>query len=122
MTPEQREYAYKASRSVQSSNVPRAAAVKEVTQLGVPEGSATILIDVYLALRRGAVFKRALAEADMDRFLRGIAEDDGADALALALNAFARHISYRESIGNAQPGNRALYANHLAKVSIPDRV
>lgn len=62
---------------------------------------------------------RALAEANMDRFLTGIRQDRGIEALGASLNGFARHISYRESIGDGQPGNRALYAKHLALVTVP---
>lgn len=117
MTPDQRELAYHSARAINSGQLPRAAAIENIVREGVPRGSAAIVVDGYLALRRGAVFKRALANPDMDRFLTGIGQDEGGEALATALNAFARHISYRESIGHAQPGNRALYAKHVALIS-----
>jgi 5-methylcytosine-specific restriction protein A len=121
MTPAQCELAYATSRATFANGLARPAAIDTVSAAGVPKGSAAIVLDVYLALRRDTVFKRALADADMDRFLTGIDEDDGAEALAVALNGFARHISYRESVGHAQPGNRALYAKHVARIGALQR-
>jgi 5-methylcytosine-specific restriction enzyme A len=120
VTPQQRERAYSLSRRVALGEVTRAVAVPDIAASGVPGASAAIIVDVYLALRKGAIFKRALADADMDRILAGIHQDDGVDALAAALNGFARHISYRESVGHAQRANRVLYAKYLALVSVPE--
>ncbi len=120
MTPEQQEISYKASRDAAAGHLPRIDAIKLIAASGIPDGSAKIFLEVFTALRRGAVFKRALSEADMDRCLSGILADDGSAAHLTALNAFARHISYRESVGHTQRGNRALYARHLALVTVPD--
>ncbi|MDP2452269.1 MAG: hypothetical protein Q8M93_24855 [Polaromonas sp.] len=111
MSPEQREVAYINSRKLAASQVTRLKAISEIAASGVPVGSAKIVVEVFLALRKGTTVKRALAIRDMDRFLAGIRKDDGLEALAVALNAFARHIVYRESLGSKQPGNRALYSN-----------
>lgn len=119
MTPQQREIAYASSRAAKGQ-ISRAIAIDQIAKSGVTDGSARILVEVFLALSKGEVFKRALSETDMDHFLVGIRKDEGVETLCLALNGFARHIAYRESLGVRQPGNRRLYARHLAEAVVPD--
>jgi 5-methylcytosine-specific restriction protein A len=120
MTPAERDVAYGWARAAFQQRVGRAEAVASLAQeVGIPMASASILVMVYAAMRRGAVFKRALAVADMERYLSGILQDEGVESLATALNALTRHIAYREVASVSQRSNRELLAKYLAKLASP---
>ena len=80
--------------------------------LALNKTSAKILMLVYACLREGRVFKRALSRSDMHYMLSHITAETGAIGLATALKAFRLHISYRESHGVSQKGNRQVLLQH----------
>lgn len=119
MTEEQNRIAYIAAKSYWDATKSRSDAIEELYVSGVRASYAAIIIDVYVALRKGALIKRAISQATMDYFLTSIGKDNGAEFLAKALFSFARNISYRTAQGDSLPGDRSLYAKHLAACQEP---
>jgi cytochrome c553 len=64
MTPQQRAIAYASSRAAAKKEISRAEAIDRIAKSGVAAGSANIVVEVFLALSKGEVFKRALSEPD----------------------------------------------------------
>jgi 5-methylcytosine-specific restriction enzyme A len=119
MNHEQLETAYPLLRAAYSKEISVEDAVKRLNlSLALNKTSARILILVYVCLREGRVFKRALSGTDMHYILGQIAAETGPMGLATALKAFQLHISYRESHGVSQKGNRQLLLQHEAHLGV----
>lgn len=90
---------------------------------GLNVNSARDFINDYRHMLQGNVFQRAMSAPAIDYFLTRIAADRGASALAEAVKAVHKHITYYEGIRKAKlHAMRAVVTRHETQTGFPVRL
>lgn len=115
MDKTQQELSYATARSVADGHLsPGDGARKLHSEAGLNLGSAQALVYVYMCMRKGVPFKRALSSTDLNYFLEQILQSEGSACCATALEALRGHISYREGMRVSQRANRKILQKYEA--------
>lgn len=78
------------------------------------EGSARIYFSVFRCLMNGNTHSRAINEYSTDYFLRSIYRDFGIEALKLALQATAGHVTYYNALGKGRRNSIQVVVDNLS--------
>lgn len=106
--PEEMKLIYETSKKVYSGIYTAAAASRLLeNKTSASKASVKMYFTIYAAMKKGTCYKMGTG-ADFTQFLiESIYEDDGKEALILALTAAKLNSEYRIACGNGQPGIEA---------------
>ena len=62
--------------------------------MGMNTSSSDAYINAYLAMRKGEIYKRTINECATNYYVQHIYEENGVEALKLALQSIKEHINY----------------------------
>jgi hypothetical protein len=94
------EKIYLASRLVFRKEIsPEKAAEKLAGIIGHPQDANMVFFDMYIHMKAGRIFRESGGDEVIVYFMKRIAEDDGEQALSLALKSVYGYTGFRESVG-----------------------
>ena len=117
--PEEMKLIYEISKKVYSGDYTAAAASRLLeNKTSASKASVKMYFTIYAAMKKGVCYKMGTG-ADFTQFLiESIYEDDGKEALILALTAAKLNSEYRIACGNEQPGIEAVCREIIAKYEL----
>lgn len=88
--------AYAQAARVYAHSELREDALLKLCDMGMNRASASFMINAYIAMRKGEVYKKTINLFATKYYLENIQKENGQDALRLALRALQAHIKYYE--------------------------
>lgn len=104
------EVAYEIAKRVFSGTLTRTEGKRRIhEQCGMREGSAQDYITDFLAMMKGAVYRRTLSSVATEYFLRSIQKDYGIEKFKLAADSTRKHLEYYQGVsGSTSPKRRKI--------------
>lgn len=114
--PNEMRIIYQTSKQVFAGDLSAPAACKLLeNKTSASEASLKMYFAIYAAMKKGTCYKMGTSAAFTQFLIESIFEDDGKDAMIVALSAAKQNAEYRIACGNEQPGIEAVCREIITK-------